>query len=196
MKELVTEIDVRPIRHITISDGAITETEEGIQVPVYDWKEYEGEVETVITEEAQAQRMIAGMVRRGDLTDEQWADVIGIYPAWGDYADGTYLKDRLLLTHNNQLYMVIDGKAHNKQSDWAPGVAESLFVRVTPAGIIDAWVQPQGAHDAYNIGHKVTHDNPNDGGTIWVYESAINANTTEPGRDGTFDRWWTPVERV
>jgi hypothetical protein len=63
MKELVAEIDVRPIRHVTIADGAITEAEEGIQVPVYDWKEYEGEVESIVTEEAQAQRAIAGMVR-------------------------------------------------------------------------------------------------------------------------------------
>ena len=31
---------------------------------------------------------------------------------------------------------------------------------------------------------------------IWIYESAIDANTTEPGRDGTFDRYWTPVEPV
>lgn len=57
-----------------------------------------------------------------------------------------------------------------------------------------AWVQPTGAHDAYQTGEMVTHDNPNDSGTIWVYSSKIDANTTEPGRDGTFDRWWEPVQ--
>lgn len=73
---------------------------------------------------------------------------------------------------------------------WEPGVSgwrEYVIGGVAP------WQQPTGAHDAYSTGERVTHDNPNDGGAIWVYESAINANTTEPGRDGTFDRWWTPV---
>ena len=64
------------------------------------------------------------------------------------------------------------------------------------------WKQPGtvnpegGVYPAYAIGDEVTHDNPNDGGAIWVYESTIDANTAEPGRDGTFDRWWTPVEPV
>jgi len=31
---------------------------------------------------------------------------------------------------------------------------------------------------------------------VWIYESAIAANTTEPGNDGTFDRFWTPIEAV
>jgi hypothetical protein len=59
-----------------------------------------------------------------------------------------------------------------------------------------AWEQKAGAHDAYATGDRVTHDNPNDGGAIWVYESTYTGNTTEPGRDGTYDRYWTPIERV
>lgn len=59
---------------------------------------------------------------------------------------------------------------------------------------VQPWVQPTGAHDAYAIGSRVTHDNPNAGGAIWVYESKIPANTTQPGRDGTFDRWWQPIQ--
>jgi|OM-RGC.v1.038361030 hypothetical protein len=31
-------------------------------------------------------------------------------------------------------------------------------------------------------------------GTIWVWRSKIDANTTEPGQDGQFHRWWEPVE--
>lgn len=58
---------------------------------------------------------------------------------------------------------------------------------------VPAWVQPVGAIDAYAVGELVTHDNPNDSSNIWVYESSIPANTTEPGRDGTFDRWWEPI---
>lgn len=67
--------------------------------------------------------------------------------------------------------------------------ASGLGVSETPP----PWVQPVGAVDAYAIGELVTHDNPNDSSNIWVYESAIDANVYEPGRDGTLDRWWTPI---
>ena len=36
------------------------------------------------------------------------------------------------------------------------------------------WVQPTGAHDAYNIGDKVTHN-----GKTWV--SDVDNNVWEPG---------------
>jgi len=56
-----------------------------------------------------------------------------------------------------------------------------------------AWVQPTGAGDAYAIGDEVTHPRISDGRTVWVWSSNIAANTTEPGTDSTFDRWWEPV---
>ena len=67
---------------------------------------------------------------------------------------------------------------------------------------IAQWNQPGsvnpegGVYPAYNTNDEVIHDNPNDGGNIWVYRSKIDSNTTEPGRDGTFDRWWEPVRLV
>ncbi|MCA9326884.1 hypothetical protein KC976_04820, partial [Candidatus Saccharibacteria bacterium] len=75
---------------------------------------------------------------------------------------------------------------------WEPGV----FGWVEEVSATPRWVAPTGAHDAYSIGDEVIHDNPNDGGADWLYRSNIGANTTEPGRDGTFDRWWLPVEAV
>jgi hypothetical protein len=71
-------------------------------------------------------------------------------------------------------------------------------VIVPPAPPVAPWTQGGGTGVAgsYNLGDQVTHDNPNDGGNIWLYQSAIAANTTQPGRDGTFNRWWTPIERV
>lgn len=42
------------------------------------------------------------------------------------------------------------------------------------------WVQPTGAHDAYSLGAKVSHN-----GKKWI--SQIAANTTEPGTD---ERYW------
>ena len=66
---------------------------------------------------------------------------------------------------------------------------ESLGFRVWLEEAADAL--PEDSGEAYQV-----HDNPNDSGNLWVYESTIPANTTEPGRDGTFDRYWTPVESV
>lgn len=84
-------------------------------------------------------------------------------------------------------------QTHNR-TQFPPDQTPALF---TPARRqAEPWVQPTGAQDAYAIGDRVTHDNPNDGGNIWLYESKIDANTTEPGRDGTFDRWWEPIERI
>jgi len=82
---------------------------------------------------------------------------------------------------------------HNR-TQFDPADTPALFAPARRQA--DPWVQPTGAQDAYAIGDRVTHDNPNDGGNIWLYESTIDANTFEPGRDGTFDRWWTPIEPV
>lgn len=84
-------------------------------------------------------------------------------------------------------------QAHSGQSDHQPGTVPALWSRYRdPAAGPQPWRQLTPP-DTYDEGDQVTHDNPNDGGTIWVYESAIDANTTEPGRDGTFDRYWTPI---
>ena len=55
-------------------------------------------------------------------------------------------------------------------SDW-----RHLFVRVDEADTgPQPWVQPTGAHDAYPVGAKVTHN-----GSLWT--SDVDANTWEPG---------------
>lgn len=64
-------------------------------------------------------------------------------------------------------------QAHTSQTDWTPDIVPALFTRKTPAGVIPDWVQPTGAHDAYNIGDRVTFNGQ-------VYESLINANVWSP----------------
>jgi len=92
--------------------------------------------------------------------------------------------------HSGTVYVCVQN--HTRTAD-DPSAIPALF---TPARAqLAAWVQPTGAQDAYATGDLVTHDNPNDGGTIWVYRSTIDGNTTEPGRDGTSDRWWEPISR-
>lgn len=109
-----------------------------------------------------------------------------------EWSDPTDWFDNPIMTGDQRTF---DGKLWESLMDynvWAPPIG---WREVVENGYPE-WVQPTGAHDAYAVGERVTHDNPNDGGAIWVYESVIPANTTEPGRDGTFDRWWTPIERV
>ena len=125
----------------------------------------------------------------GTLSDEEVSVLAGLYPKW---AVGIAVAVNGLYQFSGALYKVV--QAHTTQADWTPPTVPALFAPVAAAGVVPEWVQPTGAQDAYAIGDQVTHDNPQDSGNIWLYESSIDANTTEPGRDGTFDRYWTPVE--
>ena len=129
----------------------------------------------------------------------------------GDEAIGAALGDRAtawepsqtldagdLRTHDGVVYAVI--QPHTTQADWPPASVPALFRRLGPVGATgpQPWAQPQGAHDAYQTGDEVTHpDRANTMGegasTVWVWRSKIPANTTEPGQDGQFHRWWEPV---
>ena len=74
---------------------------------------------------------------------------------------------------NGNLYKVI--QAHTTQSDWTPDKTPALWLKFhdPSSGTYPAWVQPTGAHNAYNIGDKVTFN-----GRLW--ESKINANVWSP----------------
>lgn len=66
-------------------------------------------------------------------------------------------------------------QAHTTQADWTPDATPALWRTYrdpeaeTPAG----WTQPTGAHDAYNIGDRVTFNGE-------VYESLIDGNVHSP----------------
>lgn len=98
-----------------------------------------------------------------------------------------------VVTHNGK-----EWRSNVPANVWEPGATGITqwndITIATPS--VQPWVQPIGSEDSYQIGNRVTHDNLNDGGNIWIYESKINANTTQPGRDGTLDRWWEPIEIV
>ncbi len=53
--------------------------------------------------------------------------------------------------------------------DQVPAIFKRVYLEEWPQ-----WVQPTGAHDAYNKGAKVTHN-----GKKWI--SDVDANTWEPG---------------
>jgi len=100
------------------------------------------------------------------------ADTPQLYDVW---KPGMAVKIGQMLVHEvagaPKLFRVV--QAHTTQSDWQPQNVPALFVVAAPAGVIPDWVQPTGAHDAYNIGDKVRFNGK-------VYESKINANVWSP----------------
>lgn len=77
---------------------------------------------------------------------------VELFPAWV-VGKAYAVNDRA--QYNGTLYKCV--QAHTSQADWTPDVTQALWVEVS----IDEypeWVQPTGAHDAYNIGDKVTYN--------------------------------------
>jgi len=134
------------------------------------------------------------------LPDEDVETLTYLYPEW-EPGMVTAAHDAPAETQGHRkvrrlgvLYKVVQG--HTTQADWPPESTPAVFTRFRdPAAGPQPW-QQLTPPDTYDAGDRVTHDNPNDASKIWVYESEIDANTTEPGRDGTFDRWWTPIAPV
>lgn len=105
------------------------------------------------------------------LTDEQAEAVANMYPEWAVdifYAVGERVQC------DGKLYRCV--QAHTSQEGWEPPATPALWVRTAKEGEIPVWVQPTGAHDAYNKGDKVHY--PDADGA--VYESLIDANVYSP----------------
>ena len=91
---------------------------------------------------------------------ENWPELIGHFLPYGK-----------IVCYGDALYKVII--PHTAQVDWTPSEAVSLFTKVSIAEC-PSWVQPTGAHDAYNTGDKVIYD-----GKHWV--STVDSNVWQPG---------------
>lgn len=107
---------------------------------------------------------------------EKWMQPTGAHDA--------YPKNRWVTHAGYNYYSLIDANV------WEPSPQSTLW-QISPLPPPLPWVQPTGAQNAYKINDEVTHTYPGRSETHW--KSRINANTTEPGADGTFDRWWGPV---
>lgn len=113
----------------------------------------------------------------GALPDEQAVLIPSVFPLWDSTA--TYQTgDRV--QYGDLLYKCL--LAHTAQESWTPDTASSLWVRIDdPAEEWPQWRQPQGAHDAYALGAKVSHNEKH-----WT--SDVANNVWEPGVYG-----WTEV---
>lgn len=105
------------------------------------------------------------------LTEEEQVNLYSLYPVWKPNIS-VVANDKY--QHNGLLYKVV--QSHNTQLDWEPQDVPALFVRVAAPEEIDVWVQPTGAHDAYQKGDKVHFPTASDP----VYESLIDANVWSP----------------
>ena len=105
-----------------------------------------------------------------EMTDEQAMESAALFPLWE--VGKSYLKDERL-KYKDVLYKVL--QPHTSQADWTPDTAVSLYVKIADPSIEwPEWVQPLGAHDAYALGAKVSHN-----GKHWI--SNIGNNVWEPG---------------
>ena len=101
------------------------------------------------------------------LDDETALDGVELFPMWNaekEYAVG----DRV--QYNGTLYKCV--QAHTSQADWTPDATPALWV-VVSIDEYPEWVQPTGAHDAYNTGDKVSYNGKH-------YVCTIDANTYAP----------------
>ena len=84
------------------------------------------------------------------LDDATALQSVPLFPTW---SSGLEVKKDERYQYNGVLYRVI--QAHTTQADWTPDKTPALWVAVS----LDEWpefVQPTGAHDAYNTGDKIT----------------------------------------
>ena len=121
---------------------------------------------------------IQAVTMAATLPTAQLLEVKALFPEWaaGMVIDKTKTP---YVQYQGKLYLV--NQDHTQQSDWLPNATPALYSEVTPPGSIAPWVQPLGAHDAYNKpgsglpkSDPVTHK-----GKTWT--SSINANVWAPG---------------
>jgi hypothetical protein len=108
-----------------------------------------------------------------------WQDADTVLPTWvrPTGAHDAYVRGAVVRYQGHKWESLIDANV------WPPDVKGwRKMALLPPDGAVDipAWVQPTGAHDAYQIGDRVTHR-----GSVWV--SAVPNNVWEPGVFG-----WTP----
>ena len=101
------------------------------------------------------------------LDDETALTGVELFPMWA-IGKAYVVGDRV--QHGGTLYKCV--QAHTSQSDWMPSATPALWKTVS-VDEYPEWVQPTGAHDAYNIGDKVTYNGQH-------YVCTSNANVYAP----------------
>ena len=96
-------------------------------------------------------------------TDETLIDNKAAFSLW---RAGLQVTAGQILRYGDDIYRVI--QPHTTQDDWTPDITPALFVKISLEEF-PQWVQPTGAHDAYNKDAKVS-----DEGKRWISNKDVN----------------------
>lgn len=116
----------------------------------------------------------------GGKPDFDWLAWAQAWPQWTAITNGASIAANTYVWHSGSLYRVT--QTHNKQTTWTPLVAVSLFWPWYDPSVIPAWKAPTGAHDAYPLNYRVTHN-----GKTW--RSLVADNVWQPGAQGSEALW-------
>lgn len=105
---------------------------------------------------------------RNSADDETALASVYAYPEWR--ADTAYTVNERI-RYGESLYRCV--QAHTSQNGWEPTQTPALWTRVSLEKWPE-WVQPAGAHDAYNTGDKVSYNGQH-------YICTSNGNIYAPG---------------
>ena len=119
--------------------------------------------------------------------DTEALDNQDLFPMWENDFDYTVDFKCQDFNNENELKLYKCLQAHTSQSDWRPKDVPALFVLMAYPGEIPVFIQPTGAHDAYNTGDRVHFPTINDP----VYESTIDNNVWSPTN---YPQGWQLIE--
>lgn len=129
--------------------------------------------------------IFVSLAEKGDIDEVTATEHVDVFEQWvypKAYSVGKIIQD------GGKLYKCV--QAHTSQADWPPADTPALWTKIgDPSEEYPEWSQPLGAHDAYALGAKVSHN-----GKKWV--SDIANNVWEPGVYGWSEVTETEQEGV
>ena len=118
------------------------------------------------------------LAEKGDIDEMTATEHADLFESW--VTDKDYAVGKIVTRPNGNLYKCV--QAHRSQAGWEPEATPALWNKIgDPSEEYPEWSQPLGAHDAYELGAKVSHN-----GKKWT--SDVDNNVWEPGVYG-----WTEV---
>lgn len=150
--------------------GEAYDKSEAMAVPV-DGGEYIFEMEQAAKETSDINNIVFVTLAENETIDEVTAsEHLNCFEEWQEHC--AYVIGHIRKYEDN-LYKCV--QAHTSQGDWTPDVTASLWRKIgDPTEEWPEWSQPIGAHDAYMMGDKVSHN-----GQHWI--SQYDNNVQEPG---------------
>jgi hypothetical protein len=153
-------------------------------------KEKVTELEKNLTKEVEkVNKLVETIIHAEDLTQAQKELILAQHPI---YQIGQLYKPEEIINYDGELYEVV--QEHVAQGDWRPDETPALYTPVknteyededgNEVEVINDFVQPTGAHDAYQTGDKVRFNGK-------VFESTSDNNVYSPS---DYPAWWQEIE--